>query len=103
MATRDRRASHNGKCDAKGESDCNGEQRAETGVGAIDRESSDSSDTREDVEEDANGFSSHLTEPSWAAVLEGELALRDWLLSDNLATDVSLDRFCHTNLELVRV
>jgi len=103
VPTGDRRASHDGKSDTKGESDCNGEQRTEAGIRAVDRERSYRSNTREDVEEDACGFSGHLTEPSWACVLEGELTLGDRLLSDDLAADVSLNRFRHTDLELVRV
>lgn len=103
MTTRDRRAGHDGKSDTKGESDCNGKQRAEASVRAVDRECSHCPDTREDVEEDACGFSGHLTEPSWACMLESELALGDRLLSDDLAADVSLDRLRYTNLQLVRV
>jgi hypothetical protein len=52
------------------------------------------------VEKDSSSFSHTFSEDSWTAMLEVELALRDWLGSDNVSGQVPLEGFTVSELDI---
>jgi hypothetical protein len=52
------------------------------------------------VEKDSSSFSHTFSEDPWTAMLEVELALRDWLGSDNVSGQVLLEGFTVSELDI---